>query len=146
MRASTPEIKRKTLARQALQRIVLAEMRELLAAQIANAKGLRYLVTRDRFSGKFVRVTAERLAEMEDPEARAEIVEVWQKEPSIQAFTDLMNRALDKPKEQPTEVEHTGGLVIRHELVMAPAPPALPPAQAVRPVIDLADALLGEGE
>ncbi len=27
------------------------------------------------------------------------IIEVWEKEPSIQAFTDLMNRAIDKPAE-----------------------------------------------
>ena len=29
-----------------------------------------------------------------------EIIEVWEKNPSIHAFTDLMNRTLDDPKEQ----------------------------------------------
>ena len=29
-----------------------------------------------------------------------EIIEVWEKDPSVQAFTDLMNRTLDKPAEQ----------------------------------------------
>ncbi len=33
---------------------------------------------------------------------------IYAKDPSIQAFTDLMNRALDKPKEQKQEVEITG--------------------------------------
>ncbi len=37
------------------------------------------------------------------------------KDPSVQAFTDLMNRALDKPKEQPQELQISGSL----ELVSA---------------------------
>jgi hypothetical protein len=28
------------------------------------------------------------------------IIDVWEKERSVQAFTSLLNRALDKPKEQ----------------------------------------------
>ena len=33
-----------------------------------------------------------------------EVVEVWEKDPSTQAFTDLLNRALDKPREQVFDV------------------------------------------
>ena len=33
-----------------------------------------------------------------------------------------MNRAVDKPKEQAQEVAHKGGLVIRHEALVAMAP------------------------
>lgn len=33
-----------------------------------------------------------------------EIVEIWEKEPSVQAFADLINRALDKPKEPEIEI------------------------------------------
>ena len=61
---------------------------------------------RDTKTGKFLRVTA--------PMAKAklgedeEIIEVWEKDPSVQAFTDLLNRALDKPKEQGQEIKLTG--------------------------------------
>ena len=34
-----------------------------------------------------------------------EIIEVWEKDPSVQAFTDLMNRALDKPAEPPQQLD-----------------------------------------
>ena len=42
-----------------------------------------------------------------------EIIEVWEKDPSIHAFSDLMNRALDKPKEQVLEVNIQGDIVAR---------------------------------
>jgi hypothetical protein len=89
----------KELAREALRQIVLREMEELVAAQIAQAKGLKYLVTRDRKTGKLVRVT-KAMASARSLGPNEEIIEVWEKDPSVQAFTDLMNRALDKPKEQ----------------------------------------------
>ena len=40
--------------------------------------------------------------------ANEETIQVWQKDPSVSAFTDLMNRAIDKPVEQPTQLEHAG--------------------------------------
>lgn len=101
----------KEVARDALRQIVLNRMNELVAAQIANAVGLKYLVTRDRKSGKFIRVTeamAKAKAKVKDTE---EIIEVWEKDPSTPAFTDLMNRALDKPVEQ-HEHEVSGGMDI----------------------------------
>jgi len=81
----------------------------MLEAQITHAKGLKYLVTREK-SGKFVRVTeAMAKARLGSDDF---IVEVWEKDPSTQAFSDLMNRAYDKPKEQEQEVAVTGKLVI----------------------------------
>jgi hypothetical protein len=41
-----------------------------------------------------------------------EIIEVWEKDPSVQAFTDLMNRTIDKPVEQ-VQADVSGALVIR---------------------------------
>jgi hypothetical protein len=119
----------KEQAREVLRKLVMVEMYELVGAQLAHAKGLSYLVTRDRESGKFVRVTEATLKALEDADARDDVIEVWEKEPNVQAFQDLMNRALDKPREQPTEIAHTGGLVIRHELsVRTNSGPALPSA------------------
>lgn len=100
----------KEAARDALRQIVLREMDALVSAQIAHARGLKYLVVRNAKTGKFERVSKERmqaLLEAGDTE-QLERIEVWDKDPSVQAFTDLMNRALDKPKEQEQELKLTG--------------------------------------
>lgn len=95
----------KLAARELVRQRVTAALGPLIEAQIANAKGLKYLVTRDKHSGKFIRVT-EAMARLKQGDSE-EHIEVWEKDPSVQAFTDLMNRALDKPKEQPMELEVT---------------------------------------
>lgn len=99
----------KEQAREALRQIVLAEMRDLTAAQIAHAKGLKYLVARETKTGKFTRLTEEQTQKILAGESdEFAFIEVWEKDPSVQAFTDLMNRALDKPKEQEQEIKLTG--------------------------------------
>lgn len=98
----------KEAAREAVRCLVMEEMRELVSAQVANAKGIKYLVARQKTSGKFERVTeAELKAILSGKDSDRMVLEVWEKDPSVQAFTDLMNRALDKPKEQPQEVSVT---------------------------------------
>lgn len=101
----------KEAAREVLRQRVLRDLEPMIAAQIANANGIKYLVARHKSSGKFIRVT-EAMAKVRlgDDE---EIVEVWEKDPCVQAFTDLMNRTIDKPAEQKLSVEHSGGLVVR---------------------------------
>ncbi len=42
-----------------------------------------------------------------------EIVEVWEKDPSVQAFSELLNRAYGKAKEPKQEVDVSGDLVLR---------------------------------
>jgi|SRR6516164_9756486 hypothetical protein len=37
--------------------------------------------------------------------AKEETLEVWEKDPSVHAFADLMNRTIDKPAEQPAKRE-----------------------------------------
>jgi len=104
-----------TIDKEALRELVRAKvaanMGPLLDAQVQNAQGLKYLVTRDKKSGKFIRVTeAMAKAKLGDHE---EIIEVWEKDPSVQAFTDLMNRTIDKPAEQVQELKINGPLDIR---------------------------------
>lgn len=106
----------KEQAREALRLIVMEEMRELVSAQLANAKGIKFLVVRQKATGKFLRVP-KMGAEKLNPDE--EIIEVWEKDPSVQAFTDLMNRALDKPKEQEVEVKVTGELSLVPERLAA---------------------------
>jgi hypothetical protein len=105
----------KEQAREALRQIVLEEMHALTDAQIAHAKGLSYLVGRAR-DGKFKKLTSEEADKALTGESEYTLVEVWEKDPSVQAFTDLMNRALDKPKEQEQELEVKGALRIIHEM------------------------------
>lgn len=95
----------KEQAREAFRVVVQQHMSDLLSAQISNAKGINYLVVREKASGKFLRVGQGR-AETLKPEE--EIVEIWEKDPSVQAFSDLMNRTLDKPKEQEQDINLRG--------------------------------------
>jgi hypothetical protein len=96
------------MAREALRQVVMQHMPEMVQAQVAHAKGLTYLVRRDKGSGKFVRVTADML----DKQSEDDVIEMWTKEPNVPAFTDLLNRALDKPKEQEQAVQVHGKMII----------------------------------
>ena len=98
-----PSTLNKIAAREALRVYVMQHMERMTKAQIEQACGLSYLVTRDTASGKFIRV-GESMARRSNEET----IEVWEKDPSTAAFTDLMNRALDKPKEQEKEIRLTG--------------------------------------
>jgi hypothetical protein len=70
-------------------------------------------VTRDKKTGKFIRVGPAMAGRVEE-----ETIEVWEKDPSTLAFTDLANRAIDKPKEQPQEMKIDGHLTLE-QLVAA---------------------------
>jgi len=102
----------KEAAREALRAIVTEHMREMAEAQIAAAKGTKYLVYRNKQGGEFRTVTKD-MIENGILEKDNVTIEVWDKQPSTPAFTDLMNRALDKPAEQKQEVELTGELRVR---------------------------------
>lgn len=85
-------------ARKALRAMVIANMHAMTDAQIANAQGIRHFMLR-RDDGTFER--------SDDPEAIVKALNsgdetsfyIFTKDPSVQAYTDLMNRALDKPTE-----------------------------------------------
>jgi len=96
----------KAEAREAFRRVLDGHMEALIDAQVKNAKGLSYLVARHKASGKFTKLTAEQAETILGGEdSDSVVVEVWEKDPSVQAFTDLMNRHMDKPVEA---IELTG--------------------------------------
>jgi len=97
--------------RERVRQRVFARLDPMLDAQIAHAQGLKYLVTRDRKTGKFIRV-GEAMAKARQGDTE-ESIEVWEKDPSVQAFTDLLNRAIDKPAEQLQEITHSGTVTFR---------------------------------
>jgi hypothetical protein len=101
-----PSTLEKVAARDAMRNGVIARLQPMLEAQLAHAQGLKYLVVRNTKTGKFLRVN-EAIAQPKLGEDE-EVIEVWEKDPSVQAFKDLLNRALDKPKEQEQELKITG--------------------------------------
>lgn len=100
----------KLQAREFVRQYITAQLQPLLDAQVANAKGLKYLVTRDKRTGKFVRV-GEAMARTKQGQDE-ETIEIWEKDPSVQAFTDLFNRALDKPADPVQQLDITGALEV----------------------------------
>lgn len=96
--------------RQAARAIILPHLKPLIEAQITNAGGLKYLVTRDKKTGKFIRVT-EAMARLKLGKDE-ELVEVWEKDPNVFAFVELLNRLLDKPAVPVQKHEVTGKLTL----------------------------------
>ena len=88
--------------REHVRKRVTERLDELLDAQIANALGISHLVTIDKKTGKFIRVGPAMAST-----ANEKTIRVWQKDPSVHPFTDLLNRAIDKPAEQPQQLEQT---------------------------------------
>lgn len=79
----------------ALQRqIILERIRPLTEAQIDNALGVKYLVVRNKATGKFERLEAADLAVR--GESDKEVIEVYEKDPNVNAFKELMERTFGK--------------------------------------------------
>lgn len=81
----------KLAARELVRQTVTNALGPMLAAQIANATGFSVLVSRDAKTGKFTPVEAE--------SGVKDATEIWLVKPNVQAFSDLLNRAIDKPAE-----------------------------------------------
>jgi hypothetical protein len=102
---------KKEEARDLVRQRVLKDLEPMLRAQVRHAIGIQHLMLRQK-DGTFKR--SDNIDEIEaalnsgDPNSYY----IFTKDPSVQAFTDLMNRALDKPKEQEQDVQVTGKLVI----------------------------------
>ena len=98
-----PHTLTKELAREALRQLVTAEIGPMTKAQIANAKGINFLVVREIKTGKFVkRVVDDGDLVIQDDK---EVVEVWAKDPSAQAYAYLLDQAIDKAKNPVQEIE-----------------------------------------
>jgi hypothetical protein len=103
-----PQTQTKEAARELTRVLVTASLKPMLQAQIAHAIGIGHLYTRDK-AGKFTKIEDE--AEIDRLLAegiQGEHYWIFMKDPSVQAFTDLMNRAIDKPREQEQEIRLTG--------------------------------------
>ena len=104
----------KEAARDAVREVVTARMGELLEAQLRNAAGLSHLMLRED-DGTWKKaptdMTPDQMLEVLNGDTARYYLAT--KDPSVQAFTDLMNRALDKPKEQAQDVEVKADVTFR---------------------------------
>ena len=107
----------KAEARDAHRRVIEKFALRMIRLQVAAAIGIGHVYSRDQH-GKFTRIENESVAHQLLTEG-TEGKDYWifMKDPSTAAFTDLMNRAFDKPKEQEQDITltHDGSLVIRIE-------------------------------
>ena len=115
----TRKTRDKEAAREAVRVVVTRHMERMLRSQIAHAIGIGHVYTRDK-GGKFSRIEDEAHIDRLLTEGE-EDRDYWifAKDPSVQAFTDLMNRALDKPKEQEQEIKVTGELTLVTQRLLA---------------------------
>src|SRR5215467_16241333 len=85
-------------AREFVRQVVIARLGSLLEAQLDNAEGIRHLMMRDPKTGKFERITGD-AAQIDKALKSKNACWIYTKDPNVQAFTDLINRAIDKPAE-----------------------------------------------
>lgn len=102
----------KEAAREFLRERVKARLGPMVDAQIDTACGIKYLVAREKKSGKFKRMTEADAILKLGQESETEVIEIWEKDPSTPAFTDLLNRTLDRPVEQ-VQADVTGDILVR---------------------------------
>ena len=106
----------KTLEKQAVRELVRQMVTDrlgsLVAAQMDNAEGIRHLMMRDPKTGQFERLTD--VKQIDKALKTKSAFWIYTKDPNVQAFTDLLNRAIDKPAEHVSIAGADGGpLVIR---------------------------------
>src|SRR5215470_9265844 len=93
----------KAEARELVRQMITENLKPMIKAQIANACGVQHFFLRDPSTGQFKRITDpdEIEAALNAPNAsEGSTYWIFSKDPNVQAFTDLLNRALDKPTDQ----------------------------------------------
>jgi hypothetical protein len=107
----------KAEAREAHRRVIEQYALRMIRSQVAAAIGIGHVYSRDQH-GKFTRIENEAVADqLLTDGTEGKDYWIFMKDPSTAAFTDLMNRAFDKPKEQEQELQisNDGPLVFRIE-------------------------------
>jgi hypothetical protein len=92
----------KEQAREFVRQYVTEHLEPMIKAQIANACGVQHFFLRDPSTGQFKQITdPDEIEAALNVENASEGSTYWifTQNPNVQAFTDLLNRALDKPAE-----------------------------------------------
>jgi hypothetical protein len=93
-----PTTLRKEEARELVRQYVTERLPQFLDAMSDNITGIRHLMMRDPKTGNFERITGD--AKQIDKALKSKnAFWIYTKGPNVQAFTDLLNRAIDKPAE-----------------------------------------------
>jgi len=102
----------KTLKKEELRELyrdlAAPHIKAILKAQLDSAVGINHFMLRDPKTGQWMRLTDpdEILAALNAPEGEAASrYLVYAKDPNQQAATDILNRVMDKPKEQEQEID-----------------------------------------
>jgi hypothetical protein len=108
-----PSTLRKEEARELVRQFITERLPEFLDAMAATVVGTKHLMMRDPKSGQFTRVTGD--ARQVDKAVKSKnACWIYTKDPNVQAFTDLLNRAIDRPAEHvQLEGADGGPLVIK---------------------------------
>src|SRR5215813_13976926 len=106
-----PSTLAKAEARDKVRQFINARLPEFLEAMADNVIGIRHLMMRDPKTGKFERITGD--AKQIDKALKSKnACWIYTKDPNVQAYTDLLNRAIDKPAEH-VAIEGAGSITIR---------------------------------
>jgi hypothetical protein len=106
-----PSTLAKAEAREKARQFITERMGEFLEAMADNVVGIKHLMMRDPKTGKFERITGD--AKQIDKALKTKnAFWIYTKDPNVAAFTDLLNRAIDKPAEH-IQVAGEGSITIR---------------------------------
>jgi hypothetical protein len=94
-----------------VRQYVTERLPEYLDAMSDNILGIRHLMVRDPKTGKFERITGD-AKQIDEALKTDNAFWIYTKDPNVQAFTDLLNRAIDKPAEH-IQVAGEGSITIR---------------------------------
>lgn len=89
-------------AREYVRKRVQERLAPLLDALFAKATGTKFLVYRDE-DGRFIPMTERAIKAVKAK--NYERLEVYDRQPDVSAIQELLNRCLDKPKEQRFEID-----------------------------------------
>lgn len=133
----------KDAAREFTRQTIIAGLAPMLRAQLAHATGIGHCYTRDKH-GKFTRVESlDEIDRLLTTGTEGEHFFIFAKDPSAVAFKELLDRALDKPKEQAQEIHVSGEIELSARLTAARNRILDIPLDRIKPQI--ADGGSGEG-
>jgi len=106
-----PSTLRKEEARELVRKFITERLPEFLGAMADNVTGIKHLMLRDPKTGQFQSVTGD--AKQVDKAIKSKnAVWIYTKDPNVQAFTDLLNRCIDKPAEH-VQIASEGSITIK---------------------------------
>lgn len=100
-----PATMEKEAAREAVRRRITERLVPLVDAQIDSAIGIKHFMLRDEF-GQWKRITSPTKIE-EALNSGKNNYFIYTKDPNSQAAREMLDRAIDRPKEQPMDVNVT---------------------------------------